>query len=170
MAKTREQKSQILDDLRNQIDSQKSMYFIDYKGMTSNDISAFRKDLRNNDAKLYVAKKTLANIAFKEKKIAIDLKPFEGQLGIVFSLKDAFIPAKEIHKVAKTEKIRILGGCYLENGEYKLMTVQDVVAYASIPSRDELYAKLAYVLNDTAASFARVINAIKEKQSAEQTA
>ncbi|HNZ84020.1 MAG TPA: 50S ribosomal protein L10 [Candidatus Pacearchaeota archaeon] len=165
MAKTKEQKTQILQDLKEAIDSQKSMYFIDYKGMTSNDVSTFRKELRKNDAKLYVAKKTLATIAFKEKKIDFDLKPLQGQLGIIFSLKDAFLPTKEIYNVAKTEKIKILGGCYIEDGKLNKLTGQDVIAYASIPSRDELYAKLAYVLNDTAASFARVINAIKEKQS-----
>lgn len=164
MAKTKQQKTQILEDLKKAIDSQKSMYFIDYKGMTSNDVSAFRKELRNNDARLYVAKKTLATIAFKDKKINFDLKPLQGQLGIVFSLKDAFLPAKEIHNAAKKEKIKILGGCYTQDGELNILTVEDVIAYASIPSRDELYAKLAYVLNDTTASFARVINAIKDKQ------
>ena len=170
MAKTKQQKAQILEDIKKAIDSQKSMYFIDYKGMTSNDVSAFRKELRNNDARLYVAKKTLATIAFKEKKIEVDLKPLQGQLGIVFSLQDAFLPAKEVHKAAKAEKIKILGGCYVEDGKLNMLTVQDVIAYALIPSRTELYAQLAYVLNDTTASFARVLNAIKEKQETGATA
>ncbi len=167
MAKSKQQKESEIKELREVFSKQQAMYFVDYKGLKSHELTGFKKDLKSKKSNLVVTKKTLARILFKENGIDFDPKKLEGQVGIVFAFGEQFAPAKTIVELSKTNKnLKMLGGCVAEDGKFNVLSVEQAIAYASIPSREELYAKLAYVLNDTAASFARVINAVKEKMEA----
>lgn len=154
MAKTKEQKKVILKDIKDSIDNQKAMYFIDYKGMSANDINSFRNQLRENDAKMCVAKKTLTGLAFKEKKIDYDLKSLQGQIAVVFGFGDAFAPTKIL---SKQDGVNILGGIYQQNGEYQNLTVNEVLAISKLPSREELLARLLGSINAPVSNFVSVL-------------
>ncbi len=158
MAKTKEQKKQIIEDIKNSIDKQKAMYFIDFKGMSANDINSFRIQLRENDAEMCVAKKTLAGLAFKDKKIDYNLKDLEGQIAVIFGFGDAFAPTKALSAELKKDKIKILGGIYEHDGEQKNLTVEEVLAISKLPTRDELLARLLGSINAPISGFVSVLN------------
>ena len=171
MAKTKQQKGAELSALRETLAKQTAMYFVDYKGLKTDELTQLKKNLKLKDSKLVAVKKSLVNVLFKEKGIEFNPTELEGQVAIAFSFGDVFSPTKPIVDFSKTNKsLKVLGGCYMEEGKYHFLNVQEVVAYSAIPSREELLAQLAYVLNDTTASFARVLNAIKEKQETAPTA
>jgi ribosomal protein L10 len=165
MAKTKQQKSTELSAMRELLSMQKSMYFVDYKGLKNEDLLKIKKELKTKDGKLVAVKKSLTNVLFKEKGIEFNPKDLEGQVAIAFGFKDQFSPTKPLVEFSKQNKnLKILGGCYMDEGKYHFINTAEVVAFSTIPSREELYAMLAFALNDTAASFARVVNAVKEQK------
>ncbi len=168
MAKTKDQKQIEIKKIRENLAKQVAIYFVDFKGLKADELNSLKMELKKNDAKLMAVKKTLAKIALKQEGVDFDTKPLSGEIAFVFSFGDQFAPTKQIVNFAKGSKnFQVLGGCFMEDGKYHFISAQEVNAYAAIPGRQELYAQLAYVLNDTAASFARVINAIKEKMPAQ---
>ena len=134
MPKTKEQKQEILQTLAKNIKKQTAMVFVDFKGMNVKDITAFRKELKENDAELLVAKKTLLQKALQEQKIDADIREMEGQIGIVFAYGD---PAVAIKNASK--KLEILGGYF----EKQLQEKEPMKAIASLPSKEELFGRLA---------------------------
>ncbi len=164
MAKTKEQKQGEIKTIRENLAKQKAIYFVDFKGLKADELNTLKRELNRIEAKLMVVKKTLARIALKQEGVEYNTKELKGEVAFVFSFGDQFAPTKQIVNLSKASKnFQVLGGCFMDEGKYHFISAQEVMAYAAIPGRQELYAQFAYALNDAAASFARVINAIKEK-------
>jgi len=139
MAKTREQKDQMIQSLDQKLQNMKSAVFVDYKGMKVKDISTLRRTLREKKVDFNVAKTTLLKIALEKNKIVIDQELLKKPLAVAFAMEDEVAPAKEISNFAKTnEAIEILAGL-LENKE---ISADEVKRLAALPSREELYAKI----------------------------
>lgn len=144
MAKTKEQKSQVIEKIKQNLDKQKSIFFIDFQKLKARDFFDLRKQLKEINALLYVAKKNLIEIAFQNKKIPIDIKKFAGQVGMIFSLENEILPAKIIHNFQeKYKNPEILGGFY----EKEFIGAERVIELAKLPSKQELLAKLVNCLN-----------------------
>jgi large subunit ribosomal protein L10 len=78
----------------------------------------------------------------------------EGQIGAIFAFEDPFAPMKAANAFAKThEHLKILGG-YFEN---EIQSAVSIVAIASLPSREELLARLVGTLAAPMSGFARVL-------------
>jgi large subunit ribosomal protein L10 len=173
MAKTKEQKQGELQQLKQNVDKQNAVLFVDYKGLSVGQITDLRNQLRNVSSKMLVAKKTLLSKVFKEKGIEADFKSMEGQIAAIFALEDPFIPMKTTQTFAKAhENFRILGG-YFEN---ELQDAAHMVSIANLPSREELLAKLVGTMAAPMQGFATVLqgnikglvvalNAIKDKKA-----
>lgn len=177
MAKTRQQKEAELSALREKFAEQKAFYFVDFKGLTTDEITELKQGLKESGAKLVVAKKTLTGLLFKELKYDFNIDSLEGQIAIAFGLEEPFAPAKTIVDFAKANKnLKPLAGGYIDNGECIFVDAQGVVTLASMPSREQLLGRLvgsisspvsrfACVLNNTVASAVHVLNAIKDKKA-----
>ena len=169
MPLTKEQKQNIVKDLKESIDKQKSMVFVSIQGLKAAELLELRNKLKELNCKISVAKKTLMDIAFKESKIEIDTSKLEGQVALVFGFKDEVLPAKTSYEFSKkNENLKILGG-FLED---KFREVNEIVTLAKIPSREELLAKvvgsisapvygLANVLQGNIRNFVQVLSKIK---------
>jgi large subunit ribosomal protein L10 len=139
MALTKTQKQKILDDLRDKTARQKAIILVGINGLKVKDLSELRKKIKAVDGDLQVAKKTLAEIVFKEKKLDFDKDKFKTELGFVFGFKDEISLAKVIYQFSKgNENLKILGG-FLE-GNFK--TAEEIITLAQLPTREELLAKL----------------------------
>ena len=116
MPKTKEQKKKIIDKLKEKFEKQKIVLFVDFKGLKVKDLNEFKKKLKESYGEMMVAKKTLLNLASKEKKIPFDVKKLEGQIAVIFGLKDQILPAKIAYQFSKlNEKLKILGGIFEGN-------------------------------------------------------
>jgi len=139
MPLTKEQKRKIIEDLKEKIGQQKMMIFVDFKSLKVKDLFDLRKRLRIADGLLTVAKKTLLDLAFKERKLKIDVKKLAGQLAIIFGFKDEIKPAKIVYQFSQENKnLKILGGFF----ENKFREAEEIITLAQLPTREELLAKL----------------------------
>lgn len=155
MALTKEQKKNIVEKVKKDVDKQKSMVFVAIDNIKTKDLSAFRKKLKEKDCLVTVVKKTLMNLAFKNKKIEVDSDKLKGEIALVYSFGDELSAPKITYNFGKENKsLKILGG-YFEN---KLREKEEIVALALIPSREELYAK---VVGSIAAPISGLVNALQ---------
>ncbi len=160
MPKTKEQKKEVIRDLNEKIDKQKSMLFVDYKGLKVKELSKLRKNLKKLGGALVVAKKTLMEVVFKNKKVAVDKEKLEGQPAIIFGFEDEIAPAKATYEFSKkTENLKILGG-YLEN---KFMGAEEMITLAQLPSRKELLAKMVGSISAPMSGFVGVLQGNSRK-------
>jgi len=138
---TKKQKQEILQDLKEKIKEQKTIIFVDFKGLKVKDVFDFRRKLRKADSLFKVSKKTLFRIALKDLDSALPDKidKMEGQIGLIFGFKDEISAAKVAYNFAKTkENLKILGGFF----EGKIIDKEMVAELAQIPGREELLGRL----------------------------
>jgi large subunit ribosomal protein L10 len=154
----REQKTRVVEELKSQFSSAGATFFVDYTGVSVNQFQSLRKNLRENDAELKVAKVNLMDIAASDMETDgwKDLS-FSGQLGVVFANGDVSAVAKTIVEFYKENNVlEIRAGLF----ESRVMNSGEVVALALLPSRQVLLGMLAGVLNAPIARLARVLNEV----------
>ncbi|MDO8601129.1 MAG: 50S ribosomal protein L10, partial [bacterium] len=111
MPLTKEEKKQIIEELKEKIDRQKSIVFADFTGLEVKDLSNLRKKIKKQNGELKVAKKTLISLALKEKNIKFNAKQLQGEVVMGFGYKDEISPFKIIYDFSKVnDKLKILGG------------------------------------------------------------
>jgi len=155
MPKSKEQKQEILKELVENIDNQTAITFVDFKGINVKDVSELRKELKENGAKMVVAKKTLIQKALSEKGIEADIRNMEGQIALVFAFEDPVIAVKTIDMFAKKhEHIQIIGGYF----EQQMQAREHMLVIASLPSREELLARTVGSIAAPMSGFLQVIH------------
>ncbi len=150
---TKEKKKEIVNELCENISKQEGVFFINFKGIKGNDSGVLRSKLKKGEAKMTVARKTLAKIAFQKEGIDFDPLSLEGEVGFVFSFGDSAGVAKIIKEFKKEEKISILGGVF----EGKNLSAKEVEEIADLPTREELLSKLVGSISSPASGFLQVL-------------
>lgn len=126
------------------------------KGLTVADSSTLRNIVRKNGASYRVTKNRLARLALKDTQCEDLTDLMVGPTGLAYS-KDPVAAAKAVANFAKDneEKFEIIGASM--NG--KKLTIAEIKALASLPSLDELRAKILGALNAPATKIACVVQA-----------
>jgi len=158
MPKTKEQKKVILNELTDKITRAKSIIFASYNGLTVKDNESLRLKLGRENNEYFVAKKTLFNLALKDKAIAgLDVKKFVGQVAAIFGYSDEVSPAKIVGQFKKEKdkegKIEFIGGIL----EDKYLNASEVASLSKLPSKQELYAKIVGSINAPVSGFVNVL-------------
>ncbi len=154
MALTKQQKQKILDDLRDKIARQKAIILVGIVGLKVKDLTDLRRRLKNIDANIQITKKTLAEIALKEKKLDFDKNKIKQEVGFVFGFGEEIGTAKTVYQFSKeNENLKILGG-YLEN---KFEEAEEIITLAQLPTREELLAKLVGSISNPILGFLNVL-------------
>ena len=154
MALTKEQKQKVVEKLKENIAKQKAMVFVAVEGLKAAELFDLRKRLKEANCLLSVAKKTLLNIAFKEKKMEFDAEELKGQLALIFGFKDEIMPAKTVYQFSLgNENLRILGGFF----ENKFRDAEEIITLAKIPSKEELLAKVVRSISAPIANFVNIL-------------
>ena len=140
-----------------------TMVIAEYRGISVESMTKLRANARKDSVYLHVLKNTLARRAVEGTSFAALADKMVGPLVYAVS-EDPVAAAKVLHQFAKTDdKIVIKAGSY--NGD--LMDAAQVAELASIPSRDELLAKLLGIMQAPVSGFARCLAALAEKKQAE---
>ena len=159
MAKV-ELKQPIVAEISEVIKDAQSVVLVDYRGLTVEEDTALRKQLREAGVNYKVYKNTLMNFAFKGTDFEALAPYLNGPSAIAVSTEDATAPARILAEFAKKAKnLEIKAGVV----EGDLYDAKGMVAIASIPSRDVLISKLLGSLQSPITNFARVIKQIAEK-------
>ena len=158
-----ELKKPIIEEIQSSIKDAKSVVVVDYRGLTVEQDTRLRKTLRESNITYKVYKNTMINFAIQGTEFE-GLAPYlEGPTAIAISTEDATAPAREICKFAKTApKLEVKAGI-VEGTAYD---AQGIVQIASVPSREELLAKLLGSMKSPISNLARVLNQIAEQQGA----
>jgi len=140
MAVTKAQKEEALKQLEDHFAKAKAVYFAQNKGLEVKKVTDLRKKLHKQGIDFVVAKKTLMKIAAKKHNFP-DLSDeiMEGAVAAAFGYNDVVIPAKVLYDFSKeNENLQLLGGVV----EGKLLNKAEAKQLATLPSREELLAKL----------------------------
>jgi len=157
MAKTKEQKAKILEDLKEKVAKAKAMIFVNYKGLKVKDLSELRNRLKEKKGEFLVAKKTLMGLVFKEKKIKVNPKEMEGQIALVFGFENELSPAKAVYQFSQqNENLKILGG-FIESQKGEFLTPETIIILGQLPSREELLSKLVGSVSAPIVNFVNVL-------------
>jgi large subunit ribosomal protein L10 len=154
MPKTRQQKQELVEKMSAKFKGGKAAIFANYCGLNATDTELLRRKCRLEDVDFIALKKTLLTLVLKDNGIEnFDAKDMEGSLGVAIS-KDEVSAAKILKEFAKThDKVTFMGGVL----EGKLLQVAEVKALASLPSKQELLAKLVGTLNAPLTGFVNVL-------------
>ena len=160
MAKV-ELKAPIVDEIKGYVSDAKSAVLVDYRGLTVEQDTKLRKQLREAGVVYKVYKNTMLLLAFDGTDFAQLDKDLEGPTAIAFGIEDETAPARIINNFAKeAEALEIKSG--VVDGEY--YDAAGVKVLATIPSKDELISKLLGSLQSPITNFARVVKQIAEAQ------
>lgn len=166
MAKV-EIKKPVVEEISAAIKDAQSVVLVDYRGLTVEQDTKLRKELREAGVNYKVYKNTMMNFAFKGTDFE-SLAPYlEGPSAVAISTTDATAPARVLAKFAKTaEQLEIKAGVV----EGTLYDANGMKSIASIPSREELLSKLLGSIQSPITNFARVMNQLAEKGGAGEAA
>ncbi|MCK4520495.1 50S ribosomal protein L10 [Candidatus Parcubacteria bacterium] len=156
MAKTKEEKQKIIQELKEKIKKQKSIVFVDFSGLEVKAITELRKEMRKQDCEFKVAKKTFIEIALKDFKedIAKKAREMDGEIGIGFGYKDEVMPFKILGDCAKEqENLKLLAG--LIGDEF--LGQEETVAMSKLPSREEVVARIVGSISAPISNFVNVL-------------
>lgn len=155
---TRKQKEEIVKGLSEKFAREKIAIFSRIHKIPVADLSALRRELKRAGAELSISKKTLMKRALDAAGLNVDPKKLEGEVGIVFGYENQVAPAKIIHKFRKANStFEILAGLL----EKQTLSKEQVLAMASIPSREELLTMLASAL---AGPLRNILNVLQGNQ------
>ena len=162
MAKV-ELKQPIVAEISEAIKDAQSVVLVDYRGLTVEQDTNLRKQLREAGVTYKVYKNTMMNFAFKGTDFE-GLAPYlEGPSAVAISTTDATAPARILAKFAKDAKALEIKAGVVEGLVYDAAGMQTI---AQIPSREELISKLLGSLQSPITNFARVMNQLAEKGGA----
>ncbi len=162
MAKV-ELKKPIVDEISANIKDAQSIVLVDYRGLTVEQDTKLRRNLREAGITYKVYKNTMMNFAFKGTDFE-SLAPYlEGPSAIAISTTDATAPARVLSKFAKeADKLEIKAGVV----EGVMYDAAGIAQIAKIPSREELLSKLLGSIQSPIANFARVMQQLADKGGA----
>lgn len=159
MAKV-ELKQPIVDEIKAMLDGAQAAVVAEYLGITVEQDTKLRKELRENGVQYKVFKNTLIKRAAEGTDFA-QLDPnLVGPTALAVSKTDATAPARIIAKYAKDIECLNLKGGVVEGTYYDQAGIQTI---ATIPGREELLSKLLGSLQSPITNLARVLNQIAEK-------
>ena len=132
-----EQKKQIVNDLADTLSSSVAGVIVDYKGITVEDDTKLRKDLREAGVKYAVVKNTILKLAAEKAELSDIDDVLEGTTAIATSAEDYTAAARILCKFASTSKTFTVKKGFLDG---KVIGVDTVESLAKLPSKDVLLA------------------------------
>ncbi len=157
MAVSKAKKKEQVEKLSAELKNVSSAVVATYSKLTVAQDYELRKALRGAGAKYQVVKNTLAERAAKGTKIEEGLKNLSGVTSIAYTTGDPVAMAKALTKYVKdtpefTFKVGVVEG--------RVISIKEIEALASMPSKEELMSKLLFLINAPAQRLATAINAV----------
>ena len=159
MALNREEKAAVIEEVSAQVAQAGSIVLAEYRGLTVEKITQLRKQARESGVYLRVLKNTLVRRAVKATPYEKLADQMVGPLMYGISA-DPVAPAKLIASFAKANDQLVVKGGAMPN---VVMDVAGVQALATMPSREELLAKLLGTMQAPVATFVRTLNEVPTK-------
>ena len=155
------QKEEAVKKLAEDLKGAKLILLTDYRGITVEDATKLRAELRESNSEYRVIKNNII-------KRALDLNGesglddlLEGPTALITNNEDYLAPAKAIYNFTKDHDFYKIKGGIIEG---KVMTAEEIITLAKLPSRQELLAKLAGALLGNITKLAVALDAVKSQK------
>jgi large subunit ribosomal protein L10 len=158
--KVQESKTRAIDELKEALGAAEDFIFTDYRGLTVEQITALRRNLRTKDVTYKVVKNNFARIAF-ERLSAKDVSSYlVGPTAVAISPRDSSEVAKIIFDFAKEAPALQVKGALVGGSVYDAAETE---AYSKLPGRLELISMLMSVMNGPARGLAAALNDVPSR-------
>jgi large subunit ribosomal protein L10 len=154
----RAQKTEQVKDIRSRFDRMSSAVFLDFTGMTVEEVTKLRDTFRAKGVEYKVVKNTLVTKALADQKYVGGLAgALKGMTGIAWSFEEPSTAARILRDISKeNEKLKVKAGL-LDGEVLSAKAVEDQLA--TLPSKDEMRARFLATLNAPAQRFVMLLNA-----------
>ena len=155
------QKKKEVEELAEKFKKAKLVLLTDYKGISVEDVTKLRASLRTTDTEYKVIKNNIIKRALDANgESALD-SALEGPVALVMSKEDYLEPSKIIYNFTKDHDFYKIKGGIVEG---KVMTAEEIITLAKLPSRQELLAKLAGALLGNITKLAVALDQVKAQK------
>lgn len=158
MAVTKAKKQEQIQKLKTDLNGVSNAVVATFSKLTVAQDYELRKAVRTAGGRYAVVKNTLVELAVQGTPLESALKDLKGVTSIAYTTGDPVALAKAIKKYVEdnAEQIKVKGGVV----EGKLATVKEVEILAAMPSKEEIQAKLLFLINAPAQRLVTVMNAV----------
>ena len=157
-------KAAIVEEVSEKFKAAASVVVVDYRGLTVDEVTRLRKQLREANVEMKVIKNSILSRAAEAAGLEGMGEVFTGPTAVAFSNEDVVAPAKIIDEFAKDAKALEIKGGIIEG---KVSSLEEITALAKLPNREGLLSMLLSVLQAPVRNVAYAINAVAEKDSEE---
>lgn len=155
------QKKAEVKELAEKMKNSKLILLTEYRGINVTDDTQLRKDLRNSNATCNVIKNNITRRALAECGIEGLEEQLVGPTAVIMSSEDYLEPSKTIYNFSKNnEYYKIKGGVI----DGKVMTADEIITLAKLPSRETLLSMLAGALLSNISKVAVALNEVKKQK------
>ena len=155
------QKKEEVSKLAEEMKEAKLILLTDYRGINVADDTELRRNLRNANAKYTIIKNNITRRALAECGIeGLDDK-LEGPTAVVIAKEDYLEPSKVIYKYSKDNEFYQIKGGVIDG---KVMTTEEIITLAKLPSRETLLSMLAGALLGNISKVAVALNEVKKQK------
>jgi large subunit ribosomal protein L10 len=155
--KSKGKKKEELDNLKKDLADAKNLFVAQFQGMTVAQDSDLRQKIRDSKSKYRVVKNTLARKAAEGTAAEGVAKSFDGSTAIAYNASDPVSLAKALSAYAKTNPLFVFKAGMVEG---RVINLADITNIAAMPSKEELIAKLLFLINSPAQRLAVVMNGV----------
>ena len=157
------QKKEEVKELASQIKEAKLVLLTDYRGINVTDVTDLRKTLRGTNAEYKVIKNNITRRALAECGLEGLDEALLGPTAVILGNEDYLEPAKAIYEFTKkNDYYKIKGGII----EGKVMSAEEIITLAKLPSRETLLSMLAGALLGNITKLAVALDAVREQKEA----
>ncbi len=158
-----EKKKQV-SDLASKIKNAKLVLLVDYRGISVEDVTSLRNEIRNAKAEYKVIKNNITKRALEEAGINGLEDQLEGPTAVIMTEEEYSEPIKAIYNFTKDHDFYKIKGGVVED---KVMTADEIITLAKLPSREALLSMLAGALLGNITKLAVALDQVKVQKEAE---
>src|SRR5919108_1718409 len=155
--KSKGQKKEELDQLKKDLEGAKNLFIAQFQGMTVAQDTDLRQKIRGTNSKYRVVKNTLAKKAAEGTPVEGVAKTFDGSTAIAYNASDPVSLAKALTAYAKANPLFVFKAGIVEG---RVINLADIANIAAMPSKEELIAKLLFLINAPAQRIAIALNGV----------
>ena len=155
--KPKGKKKEELDALKKDLENAKNLFVAQFQGMTVAQDSELRQKIRGTNSKYHVVKNTLVRKAAEGTAAEGVTKSFDGSTAIAYNASDPVSLAKALTAYAKTNPLFVFKAGIVEG---RVVNIGDIANIAAMPSKEELIAKLLFLINSPAQRIAVALNGV----------
>ena len=167
-------KYDMLEKVNGSLEDSNGFYVLDYRGLTVKETQELRRQIREAGGNMKVYKNNIVKIALKQAELPELDEMLVGTCSYVFFKDDPVSVAKVLKEFGKkAKKTEVLGGI----ADGVALSAEEAIAYADLPTREQLFGQIAGLIsgfargiavgiNEVTGGLARTINQVSDQKAA----